>query len=442
MDATMPIVRGVDPLERETMRKVTFRLMPIVMLGYFCCFLDRVNVGMAALTMNKQFGFSSAVFGFGAGLFFFGYFLAQLPSNLILNKVGARRWVAPLLAAWGIVSAMTAFVTGEYSFYAIRLLIGLAEAGFFPGMVLYMTWWFPSAYRSRILALLYTSTMISLIIGPPISALLLHMDGLGGLFGWQWLFILEAAPAVVMGVVTWHLLTDKPTDAAWLRPEQRTWLGDRLASERAQREAVRKYSLAQALLNPKVWLLTLAYFLHNFSEYALTFFLPLIIRGLGVSSSNMIGLLSALPYVFALVALNYWGWHSDRSGERTWHLASALILCGIAMAACIVIGPAHPVWLFVSLLIAVTSTWAVPSIFWSLPTALLTGTAAAGGIALISSIGNMGGWIGPWVFGLVKDATGSDNIALLVLASGTVISGIIVIALGHDRRLERIPPHQ
>jgi ACS family tartrate transporter-like MFS transporter len=439
MDVVVPAMSGVDPLERETIKRVAWRLMPLLMLGYFCAYLDRSNVGMAALTMNRQLGFSSAVFGFGAGVFFLGYFLAEIPSNLILNMVGARRWIARIMVSWGIVAGLTAFAWNDWSFYGIRFVLGLAEAGFFPGVVLYLTWWFPSYYRTRIMALFYSASMISLIIGPPVSGLLLHLDGALGLAGWQWLFLLESLPSVIMSVVMWRLLTDRPTEAAWLRPDQRTWLVERLASERAQREAIRKFTVGEAFYNPKIWLLTVAYFGHNVSLQVLVFFMPLIVKGLGVST-NMIGLVSAVPFVFALVALNYWGWHSDRSGERTWHVAGAWLLVSAGMGACILIGASHPVVLMVALIVATANQYCVAPVFWALPTALLTGTAAAGGLAMINAIGNLGGWLGPWVFGLVKDATGSDNIALLCLASAPVISAIVVIAVGHDRRLERIPP--
>ncbi len=427
-----------DPLERETIRRATWRLMPILMLGYFVNYLDRSNVGMAAPTMNADLGFSSAVFGFGAGVFFLGYFLFEIPSNLILNRVGARRWIARILVTWGIISGLTAFAWNDWSFYAIRILLGLAEAGFFPGVVLYLTWWFPSAYRSRMMAILYSALVISLFIGPPISGWLLTLNGVLGLRGWQWIFVGEALPPVVMCVVTWNLLTDRPDEATWLTPEQRAWLVERLASERAQREAIHKYSLGESLADPKVWLLTLAYFTHNVSTNVLVFFMPLIVKGLGVGT-DMVGLVSGIPYMFAFVAMNYWGWHSDKTGERTWHLAISWFVVSAGMAAGIVIGGSHPVLLMVALIISVIGQYCVSPVFWTLPTALLTGTAAAGALAMINAIGNLGGWLGPWVFGLIRDASGSDNLALLCLALAPVISAVVVIGVGHDRRLERIP---
>jgi ACS family tartrate transporter-like MFS transporter len=309
----------VEPLERETIRRVAWRLVPLLMVGYFCAYLDRVNVGFAGLTMNKALGFSGAVFGFGAGVFFVGYFLAELPSNLILAKVGARRWVARILLTWGVISGLTAFVWNDWSFYGIRFLLGVAEAGFYPGIVLYLTWWFPSYYRSRMMAFFQSASVISLIIGPPMSAWLLTLDGMLGLQGWQWLFVVEALPPIIMCFVTWIYLTDRPRDVQWLRPEQRDWLQQRLNSEQTQREAVHSYELGEALVNPRVWLLTVVYFGQNVSNYGLLIFLPQIVKSYGIST-QMTGLVSALPFVFAAVAMIYWGFHSDRTGSEpcTW----------------------------------------------------------------------------------------------------------------------------
>lgn len=439
MSERMQSTSGPDALERETVRRVAWRLMPLLMLGYFCAYLDRVNVGFASLTMNKALGFSQAEFGFGAGVFFIGYFLAEIPSNLFLAKVGARRWIARILLTWGIISGLTAFVWNDWSFYGIRFVLGLAEAGFYPGIVLYLTWWFPSAYRSRMQAIFQSASVISLIVGPPVSAWLLTFHGLLGLEGWQWLFLLEAVPPIIMCFVIWFWLTDRPADAAWLRPDQRAWLSKRIGEEDAQREAVHNYALGEALRNPRVWLLTLVYFGQNVSNYGLLIFLPQIVKAFGIST-EMTGIVSALPFIFAAFAMIYWGFRSDRSGARTAYVASACLLCAAGLAACIFIGPERPVMMMVALILGVMGQQAIAPTFWPLPTAMLSGVAAAGGIALINSVGNLGGFLGPYMFGIIKDATGGSNlIALLAIAAWPVMSAIVLIALGHDKRLERLP---
>jgi MFS family permease len=438
VDARAPTLDKVEPIERETIRRVFWRLIPLLMLGMFCAYLDRSNIGMAAPTMKPDLGFSNTVFGFGAGLFFLGYFLFEIPSNLILNRLGARRWIARIMITWGIVAAVTAFVWNDQSFYAVRFLLGLAEAGFSPGVIIYLTWWFPSAYRTRAMAAFQSAATISLIVGPPIGGLLLHMDGLLGLHGWQWMLLLEALPAIIMCFVIWNLLTDKPADATWLRPDQKAWLTERLASERSQREAIHKFSLGQAFANPKILLLTFAYIGQTTVGYGVIFFLPLIVRNLGVSA-DMMGLVSALPYMVAFVAMLAWGWHSDVTGERTWHIAGPFLLAAAGLATCAIIGVGHPVLVFIALMFAILGQQILVPIYWSIPSAILTGTAAAGGIALINSVGNLGGFFGPSLFGLVKDASGSDTIALLSLALAPALSAIMVLMVGHDRRLERIP---
>jgi MFS family permease len=439
VDAIAATTRQTDPIERETIRKVAWRLLPLLMLGYFSAYLDRTNVGMAAPTMNPALGFSNAVFGFGAGLFFLGYTLAEVPSNLILNRYGARRWLSRILVTWGIISGLNAFVWNEWSFCGVRFLLGLAEAGFFPGVVLYLTWWFPAHYRARMIGIFYSASPIATVIGAPISGLLLQLDGALGLQGWQWMFLIEALPPVIIAVITWQLLTDRPTDAAWLRPEQRTWLADRLAAERAQREAVRKFTLREAFYNPKVLALAMAWFGQNMVTYVLMFFLPLIVKGLGVPT-NWIGSVTALPYVFGFMAMISWGWHSDQSSERTWHLVSAWLLLSGGLSACILIGVGHPVVTMIALIFAAIGSQGAGPVFWSIPSAMLTGTAAAGGIGLINAISMLGGWVGPTVFGLIKDATSSDNVALLCMASSPLISAILVILVGHDRQQQRAAP--
>ena len=437
METSATTLHGIEPIERETIKRVTWRLMPLLVLGYFCAYLDRSNVGMAATTMVKDLGFSNAVFGFGAGLFFFGYFLAEIPSNLIMNKIGARRWIARILITWGIIASLTGFVWSESSFYWNRIFLGLAEAGFYPGVVLYMTWWFPSYYRTRMMGIFQSASVVSLFVGPPIGGLLLLLQGMMGLQGWQWLFIIEGLPPVIMCFVTWKLLTDRPKDAEWLTEEQRVWLQDRLDSENAQKEAIRKFSLGQAFTSPKIWLLTAAYFGQNFSSYALVFFLPLIVKGLGVST-DWIGLVAALPYLCAFVAMIAWGFHSDLTGERTWHVAGAALVAAGGLAVCVLIGVGHPVITMIALCVALMGQQSLVPTLWSIPSAMLTGVAAAGGLAMINAIGNLGGWLGPSIYGIIKDATGSADLSLLCMAIGPLLTALCVVLAGHDRRSERM----
>src|SRR5580698_9262431 len=427
-------------LERATMRRVAWRLLPMLMLCYFIAYLDRVNIGFAGLTMNKDLGFSSAVFGFGGGIFFLGYFLFEVPSNVILEKVGARTWIARILVTWGIISGCTALTVGEYSFFSIRFLLGLAEAGFFPGIILYLTWWFPSFYRSRIVAIFMAAIPISNILGSLVSGVLLSLHGLWGLTGWQWLFIIEAAPAIVLGVAFYFYMTDRPEHADWLEPDQRDWLIARLAAERAQREAIRHYSLWEALRDKRVLLLSLVYFGGTYSGYGIVLFQPQIVHKLA-EGYGMTGVINAIPYAFAVIAMLLWGRHSDSTGERAGHTA-----IGYSVGACGLIGRAlmtDPVLTMTMLIVAAMGQSSTGPCFWSLPTAMLSGTAAAGGIALINALGNLGGFFGPYVFGLVKDwSGGSFMFALMVIALGPIMSAGIVLALGHDRRLEHIPARQ
>lgn len=429
----------IEALERETIKRLARRLLPLLMICYFVAFLDRVNVGFAALTMNKAVGLSATVFGFGSGIFFFGYFLFEVPSNIILSRVGARTWIARIMLTWGIISGLTAAVTGPYSFYAIRFLLGLAEAGFYPGIVLYLTWWFPSYYRSRILGMFMTAIPISNLLGSLVSGPLLALDGWLGLQGWQWLFIAEAIPAIVLGVVVLLYLTDRPSDAHWLEPAQRQWLTDRLEAERTHRERIRRYELSEALRSPRVLALCLVYFGNAFAGYGINIFQPQIIHRLGVTVTQT-GLLNAIPYLFAAVTMVLWGRHSDKTGERTGHVAIVCLVGGAGLAACTLI--ANPILTMIALTVASMGLASIAPIFWSLPTALLTGTAAAGGIALINAVGNLGGFFGPYAVGLIKDASGSYTLGLLALAAGPIVSAIVVLALGHDRRLEQVPARQ
>jgi D-galactonate transporter len=426
----------MEQLEAQTVAKVSKRLVPFLILCYFVAYLDRVNVGFAALTMNKDLGLSASAFGFGAGVFFLAYFFFEVPSNLFLERVGARKWIARIMFSWGLLSGAMAFVRGENSFYALRVLLGIAEAGFFPGIIFYLTLWFPAVYRARIIGYFMAAIPLSTVIGAPVSGWLLGFDGHLGLKGWQWLFILEATPALVLSFVVFFYLTDRPADATWLQPDERAWLMNRMDQERRQRETARTYSVTQALLNPKVLALSLIYFGAVALNYGLSFFLPQIVKAFGVSNFQA-GLISALPYVVGVVSIVAWGRRSDRKLERRFHCAFPLGIAATGIAVSTAID--DPTMKMVALSIAGFGIFGNLPVFWTLPTAFLSGPAAAGGIALINSIGNLAGFAGPFAMGRIKDLTGSYAGGLLSLAAAGYVAMIIVLVIGHDHSLERRP---
>lgn len=435
-------------LEARTLAKVTRRLVPFLVVCYFIGYLDRVNVGFAALTMNKALGLDATTFGIGAGIFFIAYFFFEVPSNLFLARFGARKWIARIMLTWGIVSGLTAFIPGiaaatglstTTTFYSLRVLLGIAEAGFFPGIIFFLTTWFPSLYRARIIGLFMAAIPLSSVIGSPISSLLLQLDGLVGLQGWQWLFLLEAVPAVLMSVAVFLYLTDRPADAAWLAPEERTWLQDRLAREAAQRTRARHFSVGEALGNTRVLLLGMVYFGINATNYGLSFFLPQIVHGFGLSLTAT-GFVTALPYAVGTFGMIWWGRRSDRARERREHVAVALLVAigGIA-ASTLLFGATGKM---IALSIAGFGIFAVLPVFWTLPTTFLSGTAAAGGIAVVNSVGNLAGFVGPFVMGETKDITGSFTVGLLAISAAGLMALVLALSLQHDASLEQPPPEE
>ena len=426
----------MEALEQRTVAKVSSRLVPFLILCYFVAYLDRVNVSFAALTMNKDVGLSASSFGFGAGIFFLAYFLFEVPSNLFLERFGARKWIARIMFTWGLLSGAMAFVVGENSFYLLRALLGVAEAGFFPGIIFYLTLWFPAVYRARIIGYFMAAIPLSTVIGAPMSGLLLGLDGLMGIKGWQWLFIVEAAPALVLSVVVYFYLPDRPTDATWLTTEERGWLIGRLEEERRRRESVRHYKVTEALVNPKVLALSVVYFGCVAVNYGLSFFLPQIVKAFGVSNIQA-GFISALPYAVGLIGIVWWGRRSDRLLERRFHLAFPLALAsaGIGLSTAL----DDPTLKMISLSIAGFGIFANLPVFWTFPTAFLSGPAAAGGIAMINSIGNLAGFGGPYAMGKLKDVTGTYAVGLLCLAAVGLIATAIVLTLEHDAAIEWAP---
>src|SRR5580692_2432162 len=435
----------MNTLETTTLAKVTKRLVPFLILCYFIAYLDRVNVGFAALTMNQDLGLSQTAYGFGAGIFFLAYFLFEVPSNLMLERFGARKWIARIMVSWGILSGLMAFIpniataTGmgnENAFYLIRVLLGVAEAGFFPGIIFYLTLWFPAGYRARIVGYFMAAIPLSTVIGAPISGVLLSMHGLGGLAGWQWLFIIEAVPALILAGVVFFYLTDRPADADWLAPEERNWLADRLTLERKQRDTAHEFTVAQALTNPKVIALSLVYFGAVATNYGLGFFLPQIVKTFGLTTF-MTTVVAAIPYVVGTFAMVWWGLRSDRAGERRWHVAIPLFIAAAGIAGSTVLD--DPTLKMISFCVAGFGIFACLPVFWTLPTAFLSGAAAAAGIAVVNSIGNLAGFAGPFAMGWIKDHTGSYTDGLLLLAGLGIIAMGIVLSLKHDETLERVP---
>jgi D-galactonate transporter len=425
-------------LESRTMRKITRRIVPFLMLCYFIAYLDRVNVGFAGATMRHDLGLSASAFGGAAGIFFIAYFFFEVPSNLALNRFGARKWIARIMFTWGLVSGAQALVTGVVSFNIVRLLLGVAEAGFFPGIIFFLTLWFPSAYRARIVGLFMVAIPISTVIGSPISGFILDLEGVAGLHGWQWMYIIEAVPALLMTFAVLGYLTDRPADAQWLEPDERQWIQARLDAERANRESFFKLSLPQSILKPRVLLLGCVYMALNVPQYGLSFFLPQIVKAFGVSNVQA-GFITALPYVVGGIGMVTWGRHSDRTGERVWHcvIPFAAMVVGLGLAAVI----DDPIAKIAVLCIAAWGFFAILPVFWTLPTAFLSGVGAAAGIAAVNSIGNLGGYFGPQVFGYFKTATGGDMASLIFLACSAVIGIVLVMSLGHNPALERAPPH-
>ena len=423
-------------LEARTMRRVTLRLVPFLILCYFVAFLDRVNLSFAALTMNKDVSITPTVFGQAAGIFFISYFIFEVPSNLALEKFGARKWIARIMLTWGIISGCMAFVSGDTSFLVIRFLLGAAEAGFFPGIIFFMTLWFPSAYRARIAGYFMAAIPLSSVLGAPFSSWLLGLEGVAGLHGWQWMFILEAAPAVILAGVVLYYLTDRPADAAWLPAEERQWLDQRLAAEQQQRVASQHFSVMQALTNPKVLALSLVYFGNVACLYGTSFFLPQIVKEFGLTNLQT-GFVAAIPAVVGVIASVMWGRSSDRRQERKGHLLIALGLATLGTAAATIMPT--PVLKMVALSVAAFGIYGALPVFWTLPTAFLSGAAAAGGIAIINALGNLSGYYGPAIVGYMKDQTGGFAAGLQALAAAGAIGFVIVLLLSHDSRLERAP---
>jgi MFS transporter, ACS family, tartrate transporter len=413
--------------ERRVLVKVTWRLMPLLCLCFMAAFLDRVNVGFAKLTMLPDLGLSQAAYATGAGIFFVGYFLFEVPSNLLLQRFGARLWIARIMVAWGIVASSMMLVTGARSFYVLRFVLGAAEAGFFPGVIFYLTQWYPKAYRSRTVSIFMVAAVVSFVVGSPLSGWLMDHPQFG-LEGWQWLFLVEGLPSVALGIVVFLVLPNGPGDAKWLAPAERTWLTARLAAEREEQERAEHLTLRQAFADPRILVLSLIYFLGVVAAYGLDFFSPtLLAQSFPEYSKSALGWVAAIPPLVTIPVMILHGRSSDSRREHRWHVALAVFGQAAALLA-LAMGP--PPWVVVAAMtIAVSGRWCFIGPFWGLPTALLTGTAAAAGIALINSIGNLGGQAGPVLMSTLASPSGGLAPGLVALAGIAILCGILVLAV-------------
>lgn len=425
----MAIAHGAAPatLEARAYRKVTLRLLPFLMLCYAAAYLDRVNVGFAKLEMLGDLGFSETAYGLGAGIFFVGYFLFEVPSNIILHRVGARIWIGRIMITWGLVSALFMFTKTPLMFYSLRFALGLAEAGFFPGIILYLTYWYPSERRARMISLFMTAIPISGMLGGPFSGWIMQsMEGVNGWRGWQWLFIVEALPAVVMGVATLFYLDNSIRSAKWLTGDEKALLDRKLDHDRAH--VVEHPTLGAVFADRHLWRMCLIYFCCVIGQYGLTFWLPTLVQQAGVGGALQIGLLTAVPYTGGIVAMILFGRSADRRRERRWHTAVPMMIGAIGLTLSAVAGT-HTAAAILCLTVAAAGILTCAPLFWSLPTALLGGAAAAAGIAAINSVGNLAGFVSPYVVGWLKDVTSSTEAGMFAVSAVLVFGAVVVLSV-------------
>jgi MFS family permease len=440
MDATpqpvgqSPTVPSDSEFGDRTWRKAARRLVPYLGLLYFVNYLDRVNIGFAGPNgMSAELGLTATAFGFASGIFFIGYLILEVPSNLALHKFGARRWIARIMVSWGVVATAIAFVPNPTVLIILRFLLGVAEAGFFPGIILYLTYWFPAAHRARMVAWFMVAIPISSAIGATVSGLLIrHGEGVFGLDGWRFMFLVEGVPAILLAVVTWFYLTDRPSDARWLTPAESKWMQAELDRERAETEQRHHWPLRKALTHGRIIGLAFVYFGNVYGLYALGFFLPTIISGFqqqfGTTFSIVErGLITAVPYVAGAIVMVFWARHGDRTRERVWHVALPMLVGGVTIPVALYLGSPFAVMVAVTIT-AIGICCALPT-FWALPSSFLAGTAAAGGIALINSLGNVSGFAAPYITGGLQDLTGSQRTGLWVVGGCMVAGALLAVAL-------------
>src|SRR3954463_5450309 len=428
----------VEPdLQTQTMRKVAARLIPVLLVLYVIAYLDRVNVTFAQDKLQEDLGFSSAVYGFGAGVFFIGYFLLEVPSNLALHRFGARKWMARIMITWGLLSACTMFVQGPLSFYTVRFLLGVAEAGFFPGMILYLSYWFPARERARAVGFFMAAIAISYADrGPGSGGIMSALGGVAGLTDWQWLFLIEAVPAVLAGFFVLVYLDDGPADATWLEDGEKRWLARRLEGEERARLSAERHSVGEAMKDRRVLTFGLLYFCMVVNVYGLSFWVGEIVDNISGLSDVGKGFVTAIPYTVAIVGLVLISRRSDRTGDRKGHVSACLAIAAVAFVVSTVVSPVAAI---AALAVGFFFLLCAHPVFWTMPAAMLSGTAAAAGIALINSIGNLGGFVGPYLVGLVQDATGSTDGGLIALAAILLGGSVLASRVAHDPALERAP---
>jgi MFS family permease len=432
--STVPVTSTVD-FEASAMRKFRWRMIPLLAVCYFIYRLDLLNVGFAGLTMNKELGLSATAFGFGVGVFYWGFFLCQIPSNLALERWGAKLWLPIIMLLWSVLSGCMALVSSERGFYVMRFILGAADAGFFPGIIFYLTYWAPSAYRGRMVSLFSLGGLLAPILGGPLAGALLKLDGVAGISGWRWLFISEAIPAVILAAILARTIVNRPADARWLSLDERAALRASLDDERARRDVLQKFTVAEAMRNPKVIMLCLAYLGILGGISGTGFWLPLILQGFGLSNQQ-VGWVAAIPYVAATIGLLSIAAHSDRTGERIWHVAIPILFaCAGFVAAGYWIH--DPYLAIVAVSVALAGGQGAIAVFWSLPPAFLSGSMAAASIALVNAVGNLGGFFGPQIIGYLRDRTGNFSWAMAAMALFPLMAAVIVILLGRDAGMRR-----
>jgi len=423
----------MEPIAERTRRRVTRRLMPFLFLLYIVAYLDRVNVGYAALEMTRDLGFSNEVFGFGAGIFFVGYFLLEIPGTILVELWSARKWIARILISWGLLASVTGLIQNAQQFYWIRFLLGAAEAGFFPGIIVYLTHWYRYEDRGKAVAMFMAAIPISNLFGAPLSGLLMKIDWLG-LAGWRWLLILEGVPALILGVATIYYLTDWPREAKWLPEDEREWLTRELEEEKRTKKAVKPLSVWQALRQRDVVLLTLVYFFIVTANYGFNFFIPKIVQKLSGMSTFQVTLVTAIPFLASLPVMLLVGWHSDRTGERRWHTALPIFAVAVFLSLSQWAGDNVALAIAAFSVVAMGLYSYLPS-FWSLPTTFLSEAAAAACIGLINSVGNLGGFAGPYAVGFLSNKTGTYVAGVFYLVGSAALSGLLVLLVRRTRKL-------